>query len=97
VETVAEKHPDIVESAAFGVPSEFTEEDIMVVAMRRAGSSVQPADLLEHFRERAPRHMAPRYIEITDLPLPRTPTEKVARNELKKRGVSEDTFDRGQR
>jgi crotonobetaine/carnitine-CoA ligase len=41
--------------------------------------------------------MAPRYIEITDLPLPRTPTEKVARNELKKRGVSEDTFDRGQR
>ncbi|WP_019172477.1 AMP-binding protein [Pseudaminobacter salicylatoxidans] len=97
LESVAEKHPDIVESAAFGIPSEFTEEDIMVVAMRRAGSSVQPADLLEHFKESAPRHMVPRFIEITDTPLPRTPTEKVARNELKKRGVSETTLDRGSR
>lgn len=97
VETVAEKHPDIVESAAFGVPSEFTEEDIMVVAMRRAGSSIGPADLIDHFRQCAPRHMVPRYIEITDAPLPRTPTEKVARNALKQRGVSEATFDRGQR
>lgn len=97
VETVAEKHPDIVESAAFGVPSEFTEEDIMVVAMRRAGSTLEPAELLDHFRELAPRHMVPRYIEITDTPLPRTPTEKVARNTLRQRGVSTATFDRGQR
>ncbi|MER8499389.1 AMP-binding protein [Mesorhizobium sp. M1142] len=97
VETVAEKHPDIVESAAFGIPSEFTEEDIMVVAMRRPGSALEPAGLLDHFRELAPRHMVPRYIEITDTPLPRTPTEKVARNALRQRGVSNATFDRGQR
>lgn len=97
VETVAEKHPDIVESAAFGVPSEFTEEDIMVVALRRAGASVEPAELLDHFRDLAPRHMVPRYIEITDTPLPRTPTEKVARNTLRLRGVGPATFDRGQR
>ncbi|RJG41702.1 AMP-binding protein [Mesorhizobium sp. DCY119] len=97
VETIAEKHPDIVESAAFGIPSEFTEEDIMVVALRRAGSALQPAALLDHFRELAPRHMVPRYIEITDIPLPRTPTEKVARNALRQRGVGAATFDRGQR
>lgn len=97
VETVAEKHPDIVESAAFGISSEFTEEDIMVVAMRRAGATLGPVDLLDHFRGLAPRHMVPRYIEITDAPLPRTPTEKVARNVLRQRGVSDRTFDRGQR
>ena len=97
VETMAEKHPDIVESAAFGIPSEFTEEDIMVVAMRRSGSPIEPSDLLEHFRALAPRHMVPRYIEITDASLPRTPTEKVARNTLRQRGVSETTFDRGSR
>ncbi|WP_246676860.1 AMP-binding protein [Mesorhizobium sp. B2-4-15] len=97
VETVAEKHPDIVESAAFGIPSEFTEEDIMVVAQRRPGSTLEPAGLLDHFRELAPHHMVPRYIEITDTPLPRTPTEKVARNTLRQRGVSDATFDRGQR
>lgn len=97
VETVAEKHPDIIESAAFGIPSEFTEEDIMVVALRRAGSTVEPGELLDHFRDLAPRHMVPRYIEITDTPLPRTPTEKVARNSLRQRGVGPATFDRGER
>ena len=97
VETVAEKHPDIIESAAFGIPSEFTEEDIMVVALRRAGSTVEAADLLDHFRDLAPRHMVPRYIEITDTPLPKTPTEKVARNSLRQRGVGPTTFDRGER
>lgn len=97
VETIAEKHPGIVESAAFGIPSEFTEEDIMVVALRSAGSTLQAADLLDHFRETAPRHMVPRYIEITDTPLPRTPTEKIAKNALRERGVSPATFDRGAR
>lgn len=93
VETVAEKHPDVVESAAFGVPSEFTEEDIMVVAMRRPGSALAPADLLDHFRTNAPRHMIPRYVEITDEPLPRTPTEKISRVSLKQRGIAGHTFD----
>ena len=97
VETIADKHPDIVESAAFGIPSAFTEEDIMVVALRKAGSTLQPADLLDHFRAEAPRHVVPRYIEITDTPLPRTPTEKIARNTLRQRGISIATFDRGER
>jgi crotonobetaine/carnitine-CoA ligase len=97
VETVAEKHPAVVECAAFGIRSDFTEEDIMVVALRRAGSALQSADLLVHFEKSAPRHMIPRYIEITDTPLPRTPTEKIARSALKQRGVSGATFDRGDR
>jgi crotonobetaine/carnitine-CoA ligase len=97
VESIAEQHPDIVECAAFGVPSEFTEEDIMLVAMRRAGSSVQPAELVAHFAATSPRHMVPRYVEITDALLPRTPTEKVARGALKQRGVTDQTFDRGAR
>lgn len=97
VETVAEKHPDVIESAAFGVASEFTEEDIMVIASRRPGSALTAEDLLEHFRANAPRHMVPRYVEISDAPLPRTPTEKIARNTLKQRGIGESTFDRGTR
>lgn len=97
LESIAEKHPDIVESAAFGIPSEFTEEDIMVVAVRNARSTIKPADLMAHFSGLAPRHMVPRYIEITDTLLPRTPTEKIARSTLKQRGVTEATFDRGPR
>jgi crotonobetaine/carnitine-CoA ligase len=97
LENIAEKHPDIVESAAFGIPSEFTEEDIMIVAVRESGSMIKPADLAAHFTELAPRHMVPRYIEITDAPLPRTPTEKIARSELRQKGITAATFDRGSR
>ncbi len=97
LENIAQKHSDIVESAAFGIPSEFTEEDIMVVAVRKAGSRIGPADLAAHFAALAPRHMVPRYVEITDSLLPRTPTEKIARNELRQKGVTEATFDHGSR
>jgi len=97
VESIAENHPDIIECAAFGVPSEFTEEDIMIVAMRRAGSAMQPAELVDHFMASAPRHMAPRYVEITEALLPRTPTEKIARSTLKQRGITPATYDRGAR
>ena len=97
LESIAEKHPDIVESAAFGIPSEFTEEDIMVVAVRKTGSVTGPAELAAHFAELAPRHMIPRYIEITETLLPRTPTEKIARSELRQKGVTSTTFDRGSR
>jgi crotonobetaine/carnitine-CoA ligase len=94
VESIAGRHSDIVESAAFGVPSEFTEEDVMLVARREPGSMIQPQDLVAHFQIHAPRHMVPRYIEITELPLPRTPTEKISRVTLQRTGVSEFTFDR---
>lgn len=97
VESIADLHPEIVESAAFGVPSEFTEEDLMVVAMRREGSNLGPEDLLAHFRAHAPRHMTPRYVEITDEPLPRTPTEKISRASLRQKGLGERTFDAGAR
>lgn len=97
VESIAERHPAIVECAAFGVPSEFTEEDIMIVAMKRSGISLQPEQLLEYFRANAPRHMVPRYVELTDANLPRTPTEKVARSALKQIGITDRTYDRGAR
>src|SRR5262249_15945824 len=42
LESIADKHPDVVESAAFGIPSEFTEEDIMIVAVRKSGSTLEP-------------------------------------------------------
>lgn len=97
VESIAEGHPDIVESAAFGVPSDLTEEDIMVVALRRPGSGLKPEILRDYFLENAPRHLVPRYIEITDDPLPRTPTEKTSRAALKQRGVGMQTFDTSER
>lgn len=97
VELIAEQHPDVVESAAFGIRSEFTEEDIMIVVMQAAGAGLAATDMLAHFRAHAPGHMVPRYIEITDHPLPRTPTEKISRAELKQRGIGPATLDADRR
>lgn len=93
VEMIADAHPNVLESAAFGIPSELTEEDLMVVVVRRAGSTLEASEVLVHFQEQAPRHMVPRYLEISDVQLPRTPTEKIARSDLKRKGVTSFTID----
>ena len=51
-----------------------------------------PAALIEFLRERVPAFMLPRYITITDA-LPKTPTEKVKKNELKDWLIDERTWE----
>lgn len=87
-------HPDILEVAAYGVPSELTEEDVMVSLVARPGSALTAQDVLQWAVTHLSRHMWPRYIQLTDA-LPRTPTEKVAKYLLRARGVTADAIDFG--
>lgn len=96
VEEVVKLHPDVLDAAAFGVPSELTEDDVMVAVVPRPGTLIDPAQLLAFCAERAARHMVPRYVDVVD-DLPRTPTEKVRKEVLRERGVTEATFDAGER
>ena len=64
----------------------------LVVARGSAGC--EPEALIEFCVERMPRHMVPRYVEVWDRPLPRTPSEKVAKRDLRERGLSPGTWDR---
>ena len=72
VEEVIEQHPDVVEVAAFGVPSELTEEDVMVTVVARPGRTVDPVDLVSFCVERMARFMVPRYVDVVSA-LPKTP------------------------
>ncbi|HET7573461.1 MAG TPA: AMP-binding protein [Gaiellaceae bacterium] len=94
VEGIVGDHPAVLESAAVGIPSELSEDDIKVVAVARDGAALTTAELLEHCVRHMPRHMVPRYLEIRRAPLPRTPTEKIAKETLRAEGVTADTFDR---
>jgi crotonobetaine/carnitine-CoA ligase len=87
VEREVNAHPDILESAAIGVASEHTEEDLMVVAVQAPKATVTPEDLHAFLVERAPRFMVPRYVEIVD-ELPKTPTEKIQKSVLRERGTA---------
>lgn len=82
VEREVETHPDVGEAAAFGVPSPFTEEDVAVAVVVRPGAALSPQDLRAYCAGRMARYMVPEHIVFLER-LPRTPTEKVAKGELK--------------
>jgi crotonobetaine/carnitine-CoA ligase len=92
VEQVLLTHPDVLEAAAYGVPSELTEEDLMVSVRPRAGAALAPQDVADWAAGRLAPHMVPRYVRLC-AELPRTETEKVAKHLLKAQGVTPDTHD----
>ncbi|MFP3913952.1 MAG: AMP-binding protein [Actinomycetota bacterium] len=92
-------HPGVLECAAIGVPSELEEEEVKVVVVRRPGSDLEASELAAYCAERLPAFMIPRYIEFVDT-LPRTPTGKVAKHQLRAmgdHGLTAATWDGGSR
>lgn len=92
VEEAVKLHPDVLDVAAFGVPSELTEDEVMVAVVPRVGRALEPEQLIGFCRTRLARHMVPRFVDIVD-DLPRTPTEKVEKRALRERGVGPATWD----
>lgn len=92
VESVIDKHPDVLECAVYAVPSELGEDDIMAAVVPIEGRSIEPAQLWAFLQDELARYAIPRYIEITDT-LPKTGTHRVQKNILQERGVTEATWD----
>jgi crotonobetaine/carnitine-CoA ligase len=86
-------HPCIREAAAIPVPSEFSEDEVMVVLAPAAGASIEPEAIIAHLLPRVAHHMMPRYIRVIE-ELPKTPTAKVEKHVLRAEGVTPDTWDR---
>ena len=93
VEMVIDRHPAVMESSVFGVPSELSEEDIMAAVVLKDGETLSPEALIEYCQENMARFMVPRYIEFM-AELPKTPTFRTEKYKLVKRGVTETTWDR---
>ncbi len=87
VELTVEQHPDVVECAVIGVPSELTEEDVMACVVLRAGSDLAPAALARWCEDKMARFMVPRYWRVLDS-MPKTPTDKVEKFRLREQGAA---------
>lgn len=89
VEEAVESHPDVVECAVVGVPSDLSEEEIkaFVVTREEVGFDV----LRDWAAQRLSPFKLPRYWQRLDA-LPRTPTQRVAKHRLPA-GHPEDEFD----
>lgn len=92
IEKAVDSHPAVEESAAVGVPSELSDDDIKVFVVLKSKDMITPADVATHCADALPRFMVPRYVEIVEA-LPKTPTEKIERAKLAARPITEATWD----
>lgn len=87
-------HPAVNEAAAVAVPSDVGEDDVMVVVAPVEGREIDPAELIGFLKDRMAYFMVPRYVRILPEGLPKTPSAKVLKHELRAEGITADTWDR---
>lgn len=84
VESILDQHPEVAESAVYGVKSEEADEEVCAaIVLRRKDADLK--DIVAFAQARLPRYAVPTLIRVM-ADLPRTPTEKVQKAELRKDG-----------
>lgn len=94
VESVINSHPAISECAVIAVKDPlFTEDEVKVCLVLKQGESLTPEELIQFCEPRMPYFHIPRYVEIMRA-LPKTPTDKIRKAELREQGLGPNTWDR---
>jgi acyl-CoA synthetase (AMP-forming)/AMP-acid ligase II len=83
VEYVLEEHPAVAEAAVFAVDDDVTGDAVCAVLSLVPGATVTPGDLADRCRAKLARYKVPtRWFLRTD-PLPRTPSGKLIKAQLR--------------
>ena len=83
VESVANRHPSVSESAMVGVPGEIGEYDILLFVRPDAGAEIRPDELSAWLAERLAPYQRPRFISrIAEFP--KTPSQRIQKHRLPK-------------
>lgn len=93
VEAAVLRHPDVAEAVAVGVPSEFTEEEILIAVVANPDTRIDPRQLTLWLTEQLAYFMVPRYVRLVDA-IPKTETNKPRKVLLRQQGVTADSWDR---
>lgn len=96
VEAAVMQHPDVWECAVVGVDSEWGEQEVMAFVVPKQDRHIDAAALDGFLSDRLADFMRPRFIEVVDA-LPKTPTEKIRKTELRERGRGTSTWARPER
>jgi crotonobetaine/carnitine-CoA ligase len=96
VEQALLSHPSIGEIAAIGVDAdqEAGEDEVMVFVILEDEMTLTAEQLWDYANSQLPYFAVPRYVHFIS-ELPKTPSEKVRKIELREIGVNESTHDRG--
>lgn len=93
VEAVISSHPAVLESCVVGVPSELGEDDVKAVVVLKQGEALSAEALVRWCAPRMAYFAVPRYVAFRAT-LPKTPSERVQKYQLKLEGVTADCWDR---
>ena len=93
VEAYVMRYPAVAEVAAVAVPSEHSEDEVKVIVVPKPGQEFTPEGLIRFLIPIMPRFMIPRYVQVVEA-LPKTPTLRVKKGELRGTGPGEGAWDR---
>ncbi|GIU93377.1 MAG: ATP-dependent acyl-CoA ligase [Acidimicrobiia bacterium] len=93
VEAVVNSHDAVLESAAYGVASDLSEEEVMVAVVVKEGQTLTPHELLDFCQTRMAHFAVPRYVRFV-AELPKTPSQRIQKYLLREEGITPDTWDR---
>jgi O-succinylbenzoic acid--CoA ligase len=85
VEAVLEAHPQVIEAAVLGAADEEWGEAVTAIVVARPGSSLDVEELRAHCSRTLASYKVPKRVTLVAGPLPRTPSGKLLRRELKER------------
>ena len=92
VESILMGHGGLADVVVHAVPSEMTEDDLKITAVRKEGTSLSEEELFRWSIDQLPYFALPRYIEFRD-ELPRSPVGRVLKRELRDEGATATTWD----
>ena len=82
VEAALERHPQVLEAAVFGIPSEEWGESVHAVLVARPGAGLDAAAVQGFAREHLAGYKVPRSMEFVD-EIPKTGSGKILKRELR--------------
>ena len=92
VEQAIGTFPSVASVAAFAVPSELAEDEVMCAMELKEGAHFEPLALVKWAEARLPYFAVPRYLRVMN-ELPKTENGKVQKYKLRQEGRTPDTWD----
>ena len=85
VERALDLHPEVLESAAFGLPDERLGEKLTALVALHPQAQASLQDILAHAAGHLAKHKVPKMVRFSAEPLPRNPSGKILKRDARAR------------